>query len=411
MTSIAELTSDLSKPWLSRARAVIAASLLAGALAGCGGNNVPASDTGTQGPGTATDSGAIPMAIPEGERIKVGLILPLTGEFAATGQAMLNSAQLALFDARDSNIALEVRDDAGAPGPAAQAAQSALADGARFMLGPLFGRNVQAVRPVVQSKAINLVSFSSDETVAGNGAFVMGILPRLQVERIVGYSSRQGLKRFGALLPQNAYGQLIAASLKQAASASGAEVVRVEFYDPTSLDASFAVGQLGQFIAGGGHIDALLIPEGDQRLLGIVRSLPTFGIDPLQVRLLGSTAWESIGGAGEPLLAGAWYPAPDPQKISDFAMKYQSVYGSAPPRVANLAYDAVLMSAALAAGSSGADFGAGALTDPNGFYGVDGLFRLRPDGGVDRGLAVLEVSSAGPQIREPPPPNFDGFIY
>jgi branched-chain amino acid transport system substrate-binding protein len=69
------------------------------------------------------------------------------------------------------------------------------------------------------------------------------------------------------------------------------------------------------------------------------------------------------------------------------------------------------MSAALAAGSSGADFGAEALTDPNGFYGVDGLFRLKPNGGVDRGLAILEVSSAGPQIREPPPPNFDGFIY
>jgi len=263
----------------------------------------------------------------------------------------------------------------------------------------------------VQSKAINLVSFSSDETVAGNGAYVMGILPRLQVERIVGYSSRQGLKRFAALLPQNAYGQVIATSLKQAAASSGAEMVRVDYYDPNSLDASFAVGQLGQFIAGGGQIDALLIPEGDQRLLGIVRSLPTFGIDPLQVRLLGSTAWESIGGAGEPLLAGAWYPAPDPQKIRDFAAKYQTVYGSPPPRVAYLAYDAVLMSAALAAGSSGADFGAEALTDPNGFYGVDGLFRLKPDGGVDRGLAILEVSSAGPQIREPPPPNFDGFIY
>ena len=123
----------------------------------------------------------------------------------------------------------------------------------------------------------------------------------------------------------------IATSLKQAASNTGAEVVRVDYYDPNSLDASFAVGQLGQFIAGGGQIDALLIPEGDQRLLGIVRSLPTFGIDPLQVRLLGSTSWESIGGAGEPLLAGAWYPAPDPQKIRDFAAKYQTVYGSRRP--------------------------------------------------------------------------------
>jgi ABC-type branched-subunit amino acid transport system substrate-binding protein len=409
MIAIAELTWNLSTPWLRRARAVLAASLLAGALAGCsGGNNVPAPDTGAQAPG---DSGAILVPIPESERTKIGLILPLTGEFANTGQAMLNSAQLALFDATSSNIALEVRDDAGAPGPAAQAAQSALADGAQFILGPLFGRNVQAVRPVVQSKAVNLVSFSSDPTVAGDGAWVMGILPSLQVERIIGYSGRQGLKRFAALLPQSAYGQVVATSLKTAASRAGGEVVRIDYYDPNSLDASFAVGQLGQFIADGGQVDALLIPEGDQRLLGIVQSLPTFGIDPLQIRLLGSTAWESVGGAGEPLLAGAWYPAPDPQRIQNFATQKRNVYGSPPPRIAYLAYDAVLMAAALAAGPSGADFGATALTDPNGFYGVDGLFRLRPDGGVDRGLAILEVSSMGPQIREPPPQNFDNFIY
>jgi ABC-type branched-subunit amino acid transport system substrate-binding protein len=351
------------------------------------------------------------MTIPESERVKVGLILPLTGEFAATGQAMLNSAQLALFDAPGSNIALEVRDDAGAPGPAAQAAQAAIADGAQLVLGPLFGRNVQAVRQVAQSRGINVVSFSSDQTAAGEGAYVMGILPRLQVERIVGYSTRQGLKRFAAVLPQSPYGQTIAESLTKATTHAGATVVRIDYYDPGSLDASFAVGQLGQFIASGGQIDALLIPEGDQRLLGIVRSLPTFGVDPLQVRLLGSTSWESAGDSGEPLLAGAWYPAPDPQRVRDFNLKYQNVYGSTPPRVAFLAYDAVLMAAALAAGPYGADFSSAALTDANGFYGVDGLFRLNADGSVDRGLAVLEVTSTGPQIREPPPQSFAGLIY
>jgi ABC-type branched-subunit amino acid transport system substrate-binding protein len=212
-------------------------------------------------------------------------------------------------------------------------------------------------------------------------------------------------------LPQSPYGQIIAESLTAATTRAGATVVRIDYYDPSNPDASFAVGQLGQFIASGGQIDALLIPEGDQRLFGIVRSMPTFGIDPLQIRLLGSTFWESAGDSGEPLLVGAWYPAPDPPRVRDFNMKYQSVYGSVPPRVAFLAYDAVLMAAALAAGPSGADFSTAALTDPNGYYGVDGLFRLNEDGGVDRGLAILEVTSTGPQIREPPPQSFAGLIY
>jgi len=394
---------------LGRARVALAASMVAGMLAGCGGK-VSGPDTTAQAPGE-NGSATVPLTIPESERIKVGLILPLSGDRASLGQAMLNGAQLALFDATSSNIALEVRDDAGAVAPAAQAAQSAIADGAQLILGPVFAQNVKAVGPVARASGVNVVAFSTDRSVAGNGVYVMGFLPSLQVDRIIGYSTRQGLKRFAALLPQSPYGQTVAASLEQATARAGASVVRIDYYDPNSTEASFAVGQLGDFLASGGQIDGLLIPESDQRLLGIVRALPTFGIDPLQVRLLGSTLWESVGYAGDPLLAGAWYPAPDPARLQQFRATYQNVYGSDPPRLAMLAYDAVLMAAALAAGPSGVDFSEIALTDPNGFYGVDGLFRLRPDGGVDRGLAILEVSSTGPQMREPPPQSFTDVIY
>ena len=407
MTVVAERTCFGWIPRLAGVRAILAASIVAGSLAACGGS-VSGPDTTAQAPG---ETSTIPLTIPESERIKVGLILPLTGERAGIGQAMLNGAQLALFDASSSNIALEVRDDAGAAQPAAQAAQSAIVDGAKIILGPVFAQNVRTVGPVARAAGINVVSFSTDKSVAGDGVYVMGFLPSLQVERIVGYSARQGLKRFAALLPQSPYGQTVAESLTKATTRAGATVVRIDYYDPSSPDASFAVGQLGDFIASGGQIDALLIPESDQRLLGIVHSLPSFGIDPLQVRLLGSTLWETVGGSGDPLLAGAWYPAPDPARLQQFRANYQQFYGGEPPRLAMLAYDAVLMSAALAAGPSGADFSASALTDPNGYYGIDGLFRLNEDGGVDRGLAVLEVTSTGPQVREPPPQSFAGLIY
>lgn len=397
-------------PWWRRACAAVAASVLAVSLAGCTSGTVSGSDTGAQAPGDSAFP-TIDVTIPESERIKVGLILPLTGEQGSLGQAMLNAAQLALFDATGSSIALVVRDDAGAAGPAAQAAESAIADGAQIILGPVFAQNVKAIGPIARGKGINVVSFSTDKTVAGNGVYVMGFLPGLQVDRIIGYSTRQGLKRIAALLPQSPYGQTVAASLQKAASRTGASVVRLDYYDPGSADAAFAAGQLGEFIASGGQVDAVLIPEGDQRLLGIVRSLPKFGIDPLQTRLLGSTLWEGVGFAGDPLLAGAWYAAPDPAGRGQFRANYQRLYGSEPPRLAILAYDAVLMAAALAQGPAGADFSAAALTDPNGYYGIDGLFRLNADGGVDRGLAVLEIGPTGPQVREPAPQSFAGLIY
>ena len=46
------------------------------------------------------------------------------------------------------------------------------------------------------------------------------------------------------------------------------------------------------------------------------------------------------------------------------------------------------------------------LTNPSGFSGVDGIFRFRADGTNQRGLAVLRVTPAGPQVISPAPRAF-----
>ena len=48
------------------------------------------------------------------------------------------------------------------------------------------------------------------------------------------------------------------------------------------------------------------------------------------------------------------------------------------------------------------------LTNSSGFTGIDGLFRFRPDGTNQRGLAVLRVTPTGGQIISPPPKAFGG---
>ena len=47
-----------------------------------------------------------------------------------------------------------------------------------------------------------------------------------------------------------------------------------------------------------------------------------------------------------------------------------------------------------------------ALMDPNGFAGVNGIFRFRADGTSERGLAVLEMNVAGPVVVSPAPTTF-----
>ena len=51
-----------------------------------------------------------------------------------------------------------------------------------------------------------------------------------------------------------------------------------------------------------------------------------------------------------------------------------------------------------------------ALTSPNGFVGMDGIFRLLPDGRTERGLAVLEIRPDGIVAIDPAPQSFEAVI-
>lgn len=348
---------------------------------------------------------------------KVALLLPLSGDQAALGESLLQASQLALFEAPDSNVELLVRDTGDSSFGAAQAAQDAINQGAQLVLGPVFGNAVKEVAPVAQAAGVNVVSFSTDRSVAQPGVYVMGILPSLQAQRVIGYASRQGLHRIAALLPQSPYGQTMREALQTAARAAKAEVVHVDFYDPRALDASTAVSQLGQFIASGGAVDAVLVPEGDERLQGIVSLFPNFGIDPLKVRILGSTLWlgatpwSAARVAANPALSGSWFVATPMDQWAAFQQRYRTAYGSDPDARASIAYDATLLAILLAGGSNGPDFTTAALTDPAGFSGVDGIFRFEGNGGVERGLAIMQIHDGFVDVREPAPTSFDQVIY
>ena len=65
----------------------------------------------------------------------------------------------------------------------------------------------------------------------------------------------------------------------------------------------------------------------------------------------------------------------------------------------------------LARNDGGAPFSRDALLNPRGFTGVDGLFRFTPQGLVQRGLAVLEVTAQGGTVVSPAPQSFADLAY
>jgi branched-chain amino acid transport system substrate-binding protein len=349
-----------------------------------------------------------PPGLSANGKVAVALLLPLSGPSGALGQAMLDAAQMALFDLADERLELVTRDTKGTPDGAGAAAQQVLSQGAQIILGPLLASEVGAVKPIAQAAHVPVIAFSTEMQLAGQGVYLMGFLPSEEVARVTAYAHAQGRNRFAVLAPRTAYGQVVADAVKAAVAASGASLSHVEFYDPALNGMAAAVRR---FAGEGVDYDALFLPEGGARLKVLAPQLPYFKIDPDQVKFLGTGLWDDPNIGTEPALNGGWYAAPAPEARAPFEQRFTQLYRHAAPRLATLGYDATALAAVLARAPQGADFSEQAITNPNGFSGLDGIFRFRADGQVQRGLAILQVRRGGNVIIEPPPQTFQSLGF
>ena len=338
--------------------------------------------------------------------VKVGFILPLsgTGNAGVAAQSMRNAAEMALAEFNNPDIRLLVKDDAGSAPAAQQAAQQVLDEGAEVILGPLFALTVGPVGQLARGRNVPVIAFSTDANVATRGVYLLSFLPESDVERIVSYAVGQGRRSFAALVPDNAYGTVVEAAFKQVVARRGGRLVALERYP---LDKAQMQGPVRNVAQAAARADAIFLPDGAEAVAAAVAALNANGVDIKKVQLLGTGLWEDAQVFSNSHLESAWYAGPDSGGFRSFSVRYRGRYGQDPVRTASLAYDAVALVSALVKTQQGkARFAEETLTNSSGFAGIDGVFRFRPDGTNQRGLAVLRVTSTGGQVISPPPKAF-----
>jgi ABC-type branched-subunit amino acid transport system substrate-binding protein len=361
-------------------------------LAGCAVVPKPAPQAAVQKPVEAA-----PMAnvLPsDSDRHRVALLLPMTGSGAAVGQAIANAATKALLDTNAQNLRITTYDTANGAGPAAA---HAIADGNKLILGPLNAEDVVAVVGVARPAHVPMITFSNDADVAARDVFVFGQVPGQSVARVLGYARAHGVTAIGAIIPTGLYGQRVATGLANAARANNLRVTDVERYERTNTSAGSAIRR----VKAKGQVDAILIADNAR--------IATFAAPFASgVRLLGTELW-----AGDPAIAqskalgGAWFATVSDARFGQFERSYKSRFGSTPPPIATLGYDAVLLTLNVArTWKEGTVFPTAKLYDPQGFIGIDGVFRFNEFGIAERALEVREVSSGGIVRVSPAPEHF-----
>lgn len=352
---------------------------------------------GTKTPPAASQGAAAKTA--QADSMKVGLLLPLSGSHAALGQALQNAAQMAVFDDNGARITLLPRDSGDTPQAAAAALQELQARGASLVVGPLFAAQVAAVKPLAARANLPLLALSNDMNQAAPGTWLLGFAPPAQVARVSDFACAQGSKAFVALLPDGAYGDVVSRALQGSVTRCSGASLKQRRYESGSTQLASALQETATTRQ---LFDTLVLAEPASTLQAA--PLPT-ALDGRHVRLIGTGLWDEEGvGRAAPSLIGGWFAAPSGGDRQRFNRNYLAFYGAPAPRLAALAYDAVALAAALQKRNLKPE--AATLTNPVGYMGVDGIFRLMPDGTVERGLAVSRIMPTGRDIIDAAPASF-----
>jgi len=344
---------------------------------------------------------AMPVPAPTGPLShKIGVLLPLTGPHENLGKGMLQAAEMALFETGTTSVILLPQDTAQG---AHQAALKALDEGAELLLGPIFAAEVEAVKPLLHARNVNLISFSTDQNMAGDRTFILGFLPSQQIERVTRFAKAKGLTKIAAFTPDDPYGRLIDQTLKKLDSQGDIQLLGIIHYTKGDLLEGNPgnirlLEEVALYKTKG--LDALVIPEGGENLAHLMVLLKP----QLPLKILGSGQWDTPETLQQAQtgLEGALFASTTPQERQNFQARFEKAYGSTPPRIATLAFDATALAASLA----DRGYSIENLTFLEGFSGTDGLFRLTPQGLNERGLAVLEVTSSGFKPLSPAPQSF-----
>ena len=344
------------------------------------------------------------------EKLKIGVLLPLTGEFSYIGQSFLDTLQMVVYENKNIESELIIKDTKANPAIARKATKELVNEKVNIILGPFFSKSFKEASQIAKHQNIPLISFSNDFKIMKKGVYIMGFEPEKQIMDITNYTLKKNYERYAALLPNNQYGKRALNIYRQVLGNNKVSLRKVELYNSNSSELERSIQNLvgleknpqiekdeesgenpiENFDPG---FDVLLLVETGNTLREVVALLTYYGVDFSKVKLIGTGEWlvDNIG--AEPGLLGAWFVAPNPKLWNNFKKKFNKIYGYNPIRLSSLAHDSLISVFSIVRKNDNFyELNYSDFQNNMGFTGIDGDFRFLSNGTVERKLSILEIS-------------------
>ena len=356
--------------------------------------------------------------------LNVGLMLPLSGKHYHIGQSLLNSAQLAIEKTNNKNLIFKIVDTGNDEELLTQL-YNLLEQDVDIFIGPVFSDKVVQVKEIFRNKKIPIISLSNNSQLEDEGLYVFGLTLEDEINEIINFSYKNNIKKYSVIIPMNEFGKRIKKEFDEHNYKNKLLSFKFIFYDTISPDFYEVSKRVSNYeerklnlenkiqsleienseaakkelkklkkmdTYGDLDFEALIIFAQNFREVSSFSSiLPYYDVDPKEIQYIGNSMWSKNQALKEPGLTNGYFTSLNMDNNKNFDTDYINIFNSKPHALATLTYDIVGLISRLHTVES--KFTLNKLHNSHGFIGIDGWFKILPEGKVLRQPSIYKIKN------------------
>ena len=301
------------------------------------------------------------------EKIKLGLLVPLSGEFSEIGKSIIKAALLATNKIDSSLIEIIPKDTESNPEITYERAKELQKIGVKIVIGPVFNKNLIKLEKLSDMTFLSLTNKIIDNP---KNIISAGINAESQLNTIAKFQKDNELKKTIFLIPDKDYKNEINKAIKN----SKVKTIKIHIYDSDPTKLTKQIEKITKYpqrkknvqdeilrleksddpnkekkikilekkdTIGKIHFDSLIIADFDESLKSVATSLLYTDISADRINYIGLNQWFDKSLISEKSLQPFYFPSINKQNYEDFKKEYSTIFYEEPNQISFLSYDLV----------------------------------------------------------------------
>jgi hypothetical protein len=308
-----------------------------------------------------------PLGISSEEKIKIGLLVPLTGENKELGQQIIKATRIALKDINSDKLEIYPKDTNSNPSQAVKSAIEFKEMGIKIVLGPVFYKSLAYLDEINE---ITFVSLTNKTLKLPNNVISSGVNATSQLNAIKKFIELNKIKKTIFLTPKLDYENEIKRAIKQSKikiskhyvyetepTKLTAQIEKITNYkirkqnladeirrveNSELLDKEAQIKKLKKrYTIGKVKFDSVIISDFDESLKSVITSLLYTDVSPKNKYIITFNQWFDKSILSEKTIQPIYYPSINKKSLESFENKFQKEFNEYPNYLSLLSYDLI----------------------------------------------------------------------